>query len=333
MLPPSSSSLFDHWISRPKRPWIGVIVAILLLVAPFLVAWVEGHMPWLIATGRWRSMLVSPTIIIYVLAVSPRQAALEAQVFDSLLPLLVDEHAGLSRLAKQAGGMSVAREVAAFCVGAALAVTMSSQGLRNEFTWLELVLVVEQALMYGLLGVVIYGSLASTRVTSALLGLDLKIDPLDVSPFVAIGRQSLWMALIFVGGITLSLLFIGMQPGYLLLWEFWVVYGPLIVVPVIVFFLNMAPTHRRLQAARDAELKRVGALIRQECSAMVRQLEGGEEPSGAEQRITALTAYEARLQQARTLPYNTAMLRTVFVSVLIPGGTMVGRVVAELSNR
>src|SRR4030042_4721081 len=142
-----------------------------------------------------------------------------------------------------------------------------------------MVLVLEQASMYGLMGVVVYGSLASTRVTSTLLGLDLKIDPLDVSPFVAIGRQSLWMALIFVGGITLSLLFLGMQPEYLLLWEFWVIYAPLIVVPVVVFFLNMAPTHRRLQAARDTELKRVEVLIRQECTAMVRQMEAGEEPS------------------------------------------------------
>ena len=290
-------------------------------------------MPWLIETGRWRSILVSPTIITYVLAVAPRQAALEARVLDSLRPLLFDEQAGLSRLAQQAGGMSVGREVAAFSVGAALAVAMSARGLRDGVTGLELVLVLEQALIYGLMGVVVYGSLAGTRVTSALLGLDLKIEPLDVSLFVAIGRQSLSMALIFVGGITLSFLLIGVQPEYLLLWEFWVVYAPLIVVPVVVFFLNMAPTHRRLQAARDAELKRVEALIRQECSAMVRQLEGGEEPSGTQQRINALTADESRLQHARTWPYNTAMLRTVFVSVPIPGGTMVGRVVAELANR
>ncbi|MFA5787698.1 MAG: hypothetical protein WDA71_12085, partial [Actinomycetota bacterium] len=221
MLP--SSSLFDTWISRPKRPWVGVIFAILLLVAPFLVAWLEGDMPWLIETGRWRSILVSPTIITYVLAVAPRQAALEARVLDSLRPLLFDEQAGLSRLAQQAGGMSVGREVAAFSVGAALAVAMSARGLRDGVTGLELVLVLEQALIYGLMGVVVYGSLAGTRVTSALLGLDLKIEPLDVSLFVAIGRQSLSMALIFVGGITLSFLLIGVQPEYLLLWEFWVV--------------------------------------------------------------------------------------------------------------
>ena len=331
MLP--SSSLFDSWIARPKRPWIGVTVAVCLLAAPFLVAWVEGEMPWLIEAGRWRSILVAPVVITYVLAVTPRLAALEARVLDSLRPLLIDELGGLNRLAREAGRMSVGKEVAAFSLGAALAVATSAEGLWNEFTWLEMVLVLEQALMYGLMGVVVYGSLASTRVTSTLLGLDLKIDPLDVSPFVAIGRQSLWMALIFVGGITLSLLFLGMQPEYLLLWEFWVIYAPLIVVPLVVFFLNMAPTHRRLQAARDTELKRVEALIRQECTAMVRQVEAGEEPSGAEHRITALTAYELRLQQARTWPYNTAMLRTVFVSVLIPGGTMVGRVVAELVSR
>jgi hypothetical protein len=329
----SSSSLFDRWISRPRRPWPGVIFAVVVLVAPFLVARLEGHMPWLIESGRWRAILVAPTIITYILAVAPRLAVLETRVIESLRPLLVDEQKSVSYLAVQPGRTSAGKEVAAFSVGVALAVAMSAQGRVDGFSWLDLVLLLEQAMLYGLMAVVVYGSLASTRVTGALLRLDLNVDPLDVSPFEAIGRQSLLLALVFMGGITLSLLFIGIQAEYLLYWGFWVIYAPLISVPVAVFFLNMAPTHRRLQAARDADLKRVEALIRQECSAMVRQLEAGEEPSGVEQRITALTAYESRLQQARTWPYNTAMLRTVFVSVLIPGGTMLGRVVAELVNR
>ncbi len=47
------SSLFDTWISRPKRPWIGVIVAILFLVAPFLAkpAWAQSA-PYSDMTGH-----------------------------------------------------------------------------------------------------------------------------------------------------------------------------------------------------------------------------------------------------------------------------------------
>ena len=35
-----------------------------------------------------------------------------------------------------------------------------------------------------------------------------------------------------------------------------------------------------------------------------------------------LMAYEQRLREARTWPYNTAMLRTLFLSVLVPIATI-----------
>jgi hypothetical protein len=224
-------------------------------------------------------------------------------------------------------------ELLAFGMGALLVAVLSAQSVLEGFTWLELVMLIESGIEYGLLGVVIYGSLASTRVTSALLRRPLRIDPLDVTPFEAIGRQSLSLALVFVGGVTLSLLFVGAHPEVFLQWELYMVYAPLIVVPMLVFFLNMVPTHRRLQAARDGELRRVRGLIRRECAELVRTMEAGEEPTATAQRVTALAAYESRLLEARTWPYNTTMLRTVFVSVLIPGATMVGRVLAELLKR
>jgi hypothetical protein len=327
------TSLFVSWIARPKRTWITLIVSVVCLAAPFVMAWIEGSLAWLADSGRWRDVLVPPTIITYILAVAPHQAAMEARVLASLRPLLVDGDEALNQLARAGGGITPRTELVAFAIGVLVAVLLSAQGLLVGFTWLELVLLLEVSLMYGLLAIVIYGSLSSTRVTSALLRLPLRVDPLDVSPFEAIGRQSLLLSLVFVGGVTLSLLFIGVHPEIFLQWEFYVIYTPLISVSILVFFLNMAPTHRLLQTTRDAELKRVGGLIGRECAALVRQLEAGDEATAAAERISALTAYEARLLQARTWPYNTAMLRAAFVSVLIPGGTMVGRVMAELINR
>ena len=49
---------------------------------------------------------------------------------------------------------------------------------------------------------------------------------------------------------------------------------------------------------------------------------------GAE--INALVAHEQRLEEARTWPYNTAMLRTLFVSVVIPGGAALARAAYDL---
>jgi hypothetical protein len=329
----AAPSLFERWIARPRHRWVALVVALVCLAAPFVAARLDGSLAWLAESGLWREILVPPTILTYILVVAPRQAAMESRVLASLRPLLDVDEAELKRLAEQTGGMTQRREVTAFGVGVLVAVALSAQGVVVEFTWLELILLLEAALMYGLLAIVIYASLAGTRVTSALLRLPLQIDPLDVTPFEAIGRQSLLLALVFVGGVTLSLLFIGADAEILRAWEFYVIYVPLIVVPLLVFFLNMVPTHRRLQAARDGELGRVRSLIRRECSEMVQRMEQGEEANAVAGRVSALAAYESRLLEARTWPYNTTMLRTAFVSVLIPVGTMISRIVAELPKR
>jgi hypothetical protein len=43
----------------------------------------------------------------------------------------------------------------------------------------------------------------------------------------------------------------------------------------------------------------------------------------------ALLAYEQRLADARTWPYNTAMLRTLFLSVLVPGITLLAKTLLD----
>ena len=60
--------------------------------------------------------------------------------------------------------------------------------------------------MCGLLGWLGFTSIANTRLVNHLLRLPLRVDPLDITPFEAIGRQSLVLALAFVGGNTISLL-------------------------------------------------------------------------------------------------------------------------------
>jgi hypothetical protein len=48
---------------------------------------------------------------------------------------------------------------------------------------------------------------------------------------------------------------------------------------------------------------------------------------GAE--INALVAFEERLLAASTWPYDTAMLRTLLFSVIIPGGAALARAASE----
>jgi hypothetical protein len=49
--------------------------------------------------------------------------------------------------------------------------------------------------------------------------------------------------------------------------------------------------------------------------------------------LNALAFYEQRLQAARTWTYNTAILRTLFLSVLLPVGKLFARLVVDLVTR
>ena len=324
------TSLWDRYIARPRNPW-GPIAAVLVIVAaPFLVARIEGVE---LTLDAWRGILIPPAIIAYIVLMAPRLVVMEDRVIRALQALAEEDPASLAREAQEAEAKAPARELLAIGAGLAFYLVFGWRNLAQLASWTQLVLTLETLAMYGLLGVVIYGSTDRTRGFGAMLRRNLRVDPLDVAPFDAVGRHSLALALVFVGGITLSLLFVWVTPAVLILVEFWVVYAPLAAMPFVIFFVNMLPTHRLLARARDRDLRRVDLLIREDCAALVSKTEQGQEVTELYQRLLALTAYESRLLQARTWPYDTAMLRTVFVSILVPGGTVVGRLIMEAMNR
>jgi hypothetical protein len=113
-------------------------------------------------------------------------------------------------------------------------------------------------------------------------------------------------------------------------WRNWILFVLLALVPVIVFFLNMRPTHRVLAAEKTRELDAVQGNILRACRTLVARIDAEESTGTLGAEICALVAYEERLQATSTWPYDTAMLRTLFFSVIIPGAAALARVVGEL---
>jgi hypothetical protein len=70
--------------------------------------------------------------------------------------------------------------------------------------------------------------------------------------------------------------------------------------------------------------------INKSCQDLVYELENGSDPGGLPSEISALVAYEARLQAARTWPYNVSILRTLFFSVFIPLMSVLARLAVDL---
>ena len=163
-----------------------------------------------------------------------------------------------------------------------------------------------------------------------LFDVPLEVDPFNITPFEPIGRQSLIIAVVFIGGITISLIFVGIDLTTMFKQPmFWMVYIPLAIVPIVLFFLNMAPTHKVLADAKRNELNIVRNQLQESCRKLLVNMEQNDGSTNLPGKISALSIYEKQLQETPTWPYNTSMLRTLFFSVLIPVGTLIGRIIVE----
>jgi hypothetical protein len=276
-------------------------------------------------------MWLYPTIIVYVLAVSPLMARMDRTVEESFRTILKVPEEEAERLLRTVGVPRPAGELGALAVGALLGtLSLRAAGGTAVGGWLDFCLIFEALLMYALLAWVVYVSLVGSRLMSAIHRQPLHVDPFDLKPFEAIGRQGLMLALVFVGGITLSILFVGLRSENVRYLLFWLSYVPPFLVPIAIFFLIMLPTHRVLSAAKARELEAVRGHIIGSCRALTGRIESGQDSLALSQQVLALSAYEKRLEQMPTWPYNTRMVRTLFFSVLVPAGTFVARVLGDV---
>ncbi len=325
-----TASFFDKVMSSRRHRWIRVGFGVFLIVAPIGMALLDGVLVDFFSHGFWRPALLPAAVIIYILVLGPALSGGEERVIQAFRPLVLLDDDSFRQLVNEASRVNPIGEVTAFAVGGAFGVWLGQSWLSDaNVFWLRLYLSLSAGLMFGLLGWVIYSSVAGTRLTSELHRQPLRIDILDTKPFEPIGRQSLIIALAFVGGIALSIVF-GWGRGSILAWQNWVIYLVLAFVPILVFFLNMRDTHRVLAAEKKRELEAVQGNILLACRTLVKRIAANESTGTLAAEINALVAYEERLQAARTWPYNTAMLRTLFVSIIIPGGAALGQALSEI---
>jgi len=224
-------SIFDRLISKKRPVWVTLVVSLLFLLLPFAAAYLDGALGNIFKEGQWRVFLLAPVIIIYIWMVSPIMTRMAENVFITLRPLVQLDDEDFDRIIYEASRLNPLHEWLAFGFGLVLGIAAS---LASEFdadlTWLRIYWFLATALLYGILAWTIYVAVASTRVTAALHRQPMRIDILALTPFEAIGRQSLVLALVFLGGITLSLL-LSFQLENLTTPEFWIIYVLLITTP------------------------------------------------------------------------------------------------------
>jgi hypothetical protein len=326
----TTASLWVRLIGRQRRSWIILGIALLLIMAPLVAAYLDGLIDDLLSQGRWRLVLSPAAVIIYILAVAPIVERAEAGVIDAFRPLVRIDDDSFDQLVAEASHRNPLGEGIAVSLGAVFGLWLGQTWLSDtDAFWLKLVLIPWTGLMFGLLAWTIYSAVAGTRLNAELHDQPLRIDIFDTKPFRPVGRQSLIIALVFVGGIVLSMVF-SLGEESILDWRNWLIYSLLALVPVLVFFLNMRPTHRVLAAEKKRELAAAQGNILRACRALMARIDAAESTGTLGAEINALVTYEKRLQATSTWPYDTAMLRTLFFSVIFPAIAALARIIGEL---
>jgi hypothetical protein len=242
--------------------------------------------------------------------------------------LLSDEE--FQRLVNRTNLENRKNELLAILVGAGIGLLVASPWeLVQIFSWLQLYLTFVNIIMFGLLGWVIFASIVGTRLPVKLYRQPLDIDLFNLKPFEPIGRQSLALSLAFMGGIAISLLFSDVSSGIATV-QFWVVYVILIIVAVLVFFLNMIPTHRVLSDTKNKEKNVVTDNLLAAYRELIQAKASGYDVQSAAEELNAWKISQDLIDDTKTWPYSIETLRNLLFTALIPGAAALVRLVAEI---
>lgn len=323
-------SLFDRYIGRTRSTSAKVTVILAILLLPLIAAYLDGVMDSFISDGNWRAFYLAPTIITYIWLVSPIMTRTGDQVVEAIRSLSILDCAEFNQVVQEASQVKPSHELIAIGIGIIIGIaSILTSEIDGGTSWLTIYWLLSTCLMYGILAWTIFIAIASTRINNALHQIPLQIDILNPQEFEAVGRQSLLLALVFIGGITLSLLFSYQEENFFLP-EFWITNLLFVLFTLLIFFLSMRPTHRVLANEKKNELRPLQARINSTCRELVVRLNQNQDSGELPAEINALIAYEQRLHVARTWPYNVAMLRTLFFSFFIPVGSILARLAVDI---
>jgi hypothetical protein len=184
--------------------------------------------------------------------------------------------------------------------------------------WLEVYQVTTEAILFGLVSWLIYSSIKGSRGIARLGKQNLQLDIFKTKLLSPVARQSLGNSLIFVGGISLALLFETQET--LLEWQSVVIYSVLVLATIIIFYISMWNVHNIMARVKRYELE-VAQKYMAEMSRKLKewttkgQLQGMEELASA---VAGWAAYERRVEETPTWPFNANIIRRLIASTAVP---------------
>jgi hypothetical protein len=297
-------------ILGPRYARFCLLIALVMILLLALAAYAQG------ANGhglRWALWLLglNPVMICYILLVHPLMRRRWQRAMQSLHALAPRTDGDGQQVLISHRGEWVTMLLGAL-VGLVLTRDIPVEG------WLRLYSEATSALMFALLAGAIYGGLARSSHLAAHSRAGLELGVFDghlLTPFAKWGQS---LSLVFVGGISLSLLFQSYES--LRSTEGVIIYGSLVIVSLTLFFMSVWTIHVALAKAQKKELARVRRDLTAAREAL-RRVHAGD-PAGVLQDpylpVAVCGMYERQVLDASTWPFNPTIVRQLFASVIAP---------------
>jgi hypothetical protein len=330
-----------RWVASVPLGSVGLGVATASLLILLRVAWEAAFgdldsfsaarfAPWNEA-GAWTSLVIAVlTGFVVGAGIHVRRATLrDVEALAPLLDCSTQEHAGFTRsilhsdprptwLATLAGvlvGLLVITEREG-----SLPFLLSNQYSHHGYLWGLLA----NALLFAILGREAYETFKISRVFTRIEARIKTIDLLDLRPLVPFARRGLRSAFFWLAGSSIaSLIFLGQ--GFQ--WATALVLAGTLTLGTLALLLPVRGVHRRIRAAKQAELTRVRDAIRGDRDLLLRQ--PGDAASPAAPRLPALLAYESRIAEVNTWPFDTPTLARFGLLMAVAVGSWLGGAVVE----
>lgn len=306
-------SLVDQFVTYvgPSRHVFAVAVVLLLALLLALAVFSQGGLATVGPRGLWKLGL-EPTLVVYILGIYPwlqRRFALAIDTLRALCnqPELISEVYATKRRG----------ELIALLLGAVFSLWVTGSW-RIEGTWMWLYLITANVVLFSLMALAIYDGLERTRLLARMVRAGLRLDLFDRQLLAPTARWGQTIALTFVGGICLSLIFQSYETLHSV--RSLVIYSILIVVALTLFVTSVWSIHQALIVAQQSELAVVHQHWLAARSELKRRLAAGaqDDIAGLYNPLVVLGTYESQVLAASTWPFNPKIVKEVLASLVAP---------------
>jgi hypothetical protein len=281
--------------------------------------------------------IIFPT---YILVVYPFMLRSREQAVWAFKPLLSLEDDAFIKVVKNISKPSRRGEWTAIFLGILVLGGVLFQPWTLDWSsgyfWMSVYEVITTTIGMSMMAWIIYDTLVGIVHVSRLSRQDLKLDILNPEMMAPVANWSLGISLVFVGIFILSIISDVTETADVVpLWRVIVGYGVVIGITLLIFFLSMLGVHRVMSEAKKSKL----ATIRRHMSAVSSEMDKcmvGNQFSGTEKlssNITALATYKREVQEARTWPFNAAIIRRLLASIIVPAVVYLIKIFAGLGLR